>query len=74
MERDCSDLVAFFLNSIKDRLESRFAKTTLHPPLLITLESGTKPLRSVIKGIAEWFMDALQISASHEDLDAPLAI
>jgi hypothetical protein len=64
-----SDLSRFFLDPIKDGLESGLAKATVDPGRFVLLISLAEPLRAVVECISEGFMDTLQsITASHKDL------
>jgi len=67
--RGDSDLSTLSLDSVQDRFECGIVEATVHPCLLVPLESRTQPLRAVIESIAKGLMYALKrVSARHEDL------
>lgn len=71
MEQSWTYLVAFVLDAIKDRLVRRRAEAGLRPGLLVVLEPRAHPLRSIVEGIAQWFVDTLErITLSHEHLQS----
>lgn len=67
--RDRSDLGSLSFNLIQDGLVGRVTEARIQSFFLIMLISVAQPFRTKIKGVAEWFVDALKdITTGHEDL------
>jgi len=63
-------LFALALNAVQDRLVGRCTEAGLRPGLLVLLEPRAHPLRSIVEGITQWFVDTLKrITLSHEHLN-----
>ena len=64
-----SDLSAFCLEPIEDRLICRIIESAIDSRLLVVFKSGTESLNAIIEGVTKRLVDAFQsITTGHENL------
>jgi hypothetical protein len=61
------DLGALLVYVFEDCLVCRVVEPSLDPPFFIILESGAEPLRAVVEGVSERFMDTIKCFLARQE-------
>jgi hypothetical protein len=61
------DLGALLVYVFEDCLICRVVEPSLDPPFFIILESGAEPLRAVVEGVSERFMDTIKCFLARQE-------